>query len=208
MPQHPYTLLLHGGGMQSLVATAMHAELRLAVLFIHDGRPNSEHRHASFEQVAEQYHVAKRHEIVMPHLAASGATLDVTQPVGRSAMADVQILSAAVGVATQLKADRIIWPHQVGAKFAEVARVTESLMLLSQILRLEAGRELPIDTPLLDMNDKQLVEVGHQLSVPWQMSRSCDTPRHDPCGECYGCRRRHDAFRAAGIEDPLFAHSY
>jgi len=208
MPQHPYTLLLNSGGMQSLVATAMHAELRLAILYIHDGRPNGEHRHACSNMQADHYKIARRQEIVMPHLAASGAALDVTQPPSRHAMADVQILSAAVGVAVQLKADRVIWPQQVGGELTRVAGATETVMLLQQMLKLEIGREVPIDTPLIEMTGRQLVEVGHTLDVPWQMARSCDGPRPEPCGECFGCRKRHESFRAAGLEDPLHSHAH
>jgi 7-cyano-7-deazaguanine synthase len=55
--------------------------------------------------------------------------------------------------------------------------------------------------PILDMTDRQLVELGGQMNVPWAMSWSCLHAGDLPCGGCQACIRRAQGFKEAGIAD-------
>ncbi|MBI1371134.1 MAG: hypothetical protein GC162_21090 [Planctomycetes bacterium] len=201
----PWHVILHDGGPASLVALASHAEHpRLLAVYIHDGRANDARAHACFTQQCEHYNIARKLELTLGHLSASNDPNSIEPGVGpRVPLADMQELLAACGLALQLHAERLLWPIQAQVDFDWIARVTETVQLVQQMVRIERDADLVIETPLLEMTDKQLVEIGHQMDVPWQMARSCEGKAATPCGHCAGCNKRHAAFTEAAIEDPL-----
>lgn len=204
------TLVLNGGGMRSLVATAItmqeaqrdrHASAP-TLLFIDDGRPFAAVFRTFSLRQARHFDVAAHHELAIPHLSgrighAEGRD-DARLPLRRA-----QLLLAASGQALQMQADRVIWPIQVGSGFDDIAGVTESVVLMRHLIETEHGRDMPIETPLLEMTDAQLVEVGQQMDVPWMLARSCMVKPDDPCMRCAACTRRASAFGGAQIDDPL-----
>lgn len=66
--------------------------------------------------------------------------------------------------------------------------------------------------PLIEYDKEKVVELGEELGVPWKLTYSCYAgvgfregrgeriPIH--CGVCSNCRRRHLAFKRAGVKDP------
>ena len=55
---------------------------------------------------------------------------------------------------------------------------------------------------LLDLTDRQVMELGMQLDVPWALAWSCDLEGPAPCRVCAGCRRRQEHFAAVRLRDP------
>jgi 7-cyano-7-deazaguanine synthase len=69
-------------------------------------------------------------------------------------------------------------------------------------LSLGLARQITIDAPFMHMHKGDVVRLGYQLGVPFELTLSCMNPRDSlHCGECSKCRERRDAFREAGIED-------
>lgn len=212
-----WRIMLNRGGMRSLVATAMQPQPeRLSLVYVHEGRVSDEVCHAAANEQVEHYDVGRLLELSMPHLVdetgvpprPEGDPADVHAVAHRDPLGAVQLVVAACALAIRSNADRVIWPAQVGEDHDAIARVTETLGLIGDIVRIEHGRDVAIETPLLEMTDRELVEVGHQMSVPWETARTCHAGRGDACGACSGCQRRNAAFAAAGIEDPLhLAHA-
>jgi len=66
-----------------------------------------------------------------------------------------------------------------------------------------AVRPLRIVTPLLRLSKAEIVSLGAQLGVPFEMTWSCYEGGEFPCGECDACVLRAKGFREAGMEDPL-----
>lgn len=64
-------------------------------------------------------------------------------------------------------------------------------------------KRIKIETPLMFMNKKEIVEKGIVLGVPFELTWSCYKQEDVPCRECDSCVRRQRAFRDAGYEDPL-----
>ncbi|MEM2289758.1 MAG: 7-cyano-7-deazaguanine synthase [Candidatus Hadarchaeales archaeon] len=65
--------------------------------------------------------------------------------------------------------------------------------------------------PLIKLDKDGVVRLGQELGVPWKYTYSCYAgagwveagerlPVH--CGTCSNCRRRHLAFKKAGVPDP------
>jgi 7-cyano-7-deazaguanine synthase len=62
---------------------------------------------------------------------------------------------------------------------------------------------LAIETPFRDMHKSEVVVLGRELQVPFELTISCMRPAGGVhCGMCSKCRERHDAFLEAGVSDP------
>ncbi len=192
------TVLLSSGGMRSLVAAATLDRAGLAWLYVHDGRVASLHDRAMFVKQSEHFEAEFRSELKLTHLHRDRAGMEE-----RSPLSTFQLVSGAAAEAVRLGANRLVWPVTAGEDLDLVSRVTESLVLLEHVVKLETGAELAIETPLMDMTPRQVVEVGEQLGVNWRLSRSCRMDQGPACGACAGCARRAEAFAAAHVIDPL-----
>jgi len=61
-----------------------------------------------------------------------------------------------------------------------------------------------IQTPLLHLTKRQIVELGHSLGVDYALTLSCYDPSSDgrACGHCDSCQLRRRGFVEAGVADP------
>ncbi len=56
--------------------------------------------------------------------------------------------------------------------------------------------------PFATMGKHEIVRMGHDLNVPFEMTFSCYRGGAVHCGECATCRARKSAFEMAGVYDP------
>lgn len=66
-----------------------------------------------------------------------------------------------------------------------------------------SNRKVEVIAPLLRLHKAEIVRVGHELDVPFALTRSCYKPQPISCGKCATCVERRQAFDAAGIKDPI-----
>jgi 7-cyano-7-deazaguanine synthase len=61
-----------------------------------------------------------------------------------------------------------------------------------------------IQTPLLNLTKRQIVELGLSLGVDYELTLSCYDPSADgrACGHCDSCQLRRRGFAEAGVADP------
>lgn len=152
-----------------------------------------------------------------------------SDPLGVAPLLGPRVILAAVAQGLEIGADRLIWPVQCDGDFDTMTSVTEQLVLIRHLVSMEtpvptaaspassglqtftdawtpeisAPEAATIETPLLELTDKQLVELGGQLEAPWRLAWSCRMHGDKPCRVCSGCRRRLRAFESAGMIDPL-----
>ena len=205
MPEAP-TVVVNSSGLRSLVATAValsDTEARdVVLLHIRDGRPTAAIRAEHCRRQAEHFQIKRTVEIELPHIE-SDLYVPVDQDGGASPLALPQTLLVALGRAIRLKACRLIWPGQFNADFATIGRATEQVVLIEHLGQLEQQQTPAIEIPLLELKDQQLIELGTQLGVPWELAWACMLAQDRPCMTCQPCRYRHAAFEAAGIADPI-----
>jgi 7-cyano-7-deazaguanine synthase len=64
------------------------------------------------------------------------------------------------------------------------------------------GSAIRVIAPLVRMSKREVVRLGEELGVPWELTFSCYTPVSDRhCGSCESCLQRRSAFEAAGLEE-------
>jgi len=62
---------------------------------------------------------------------------------------------------------------------------------------------IKIETPIINLTKKKIVELGLKLGTPFHLTWSCYRGGAKACGRCDSCRLRLKAFKEAGIEDPI-----
>lgn len=68
----------------------------------------------------------------------------------------------------------------------------------------EGVTRISIRTPLMQLSKADIVRLGRELNVPFELTHSCYDPGPAglPCGECDSCLLRARGFREAGWADP------
>jgi 7-cyano-7-deazaguanine synthase in queuosine biosynthesis len=213
MARH-HAVILVGGGLRSLVATSAvvleEPKPRVTLLYFRDGRSNTAARAAYVKKQAEYFEINRVVEVSLPRLEDGGASGQQGSDVAVVPLLRPQILLTGMAQALAFKADRLIWPVQSGADFTVVSKLTEQVTLAMHLMQLEAftNTKLPVvETPLLDLSDQQLIELGVQMGVPWELGWTCLLRGQEPCRVCDACRRRQAGFDSAGLWDPQINQS-
>jgi 7-cyano-7-deazaguanine synthase len=63
--------------------------------------------------------------------------------------------------------------------------------------------DIRIVAPLIHKTKADIVRLGAELKVPFELSWSCYGSGPAPCNECESCLLRTRGFDGAGIADPL-----
>ena len=68
----------------------------------------------------------------------------------------------------------------------------------------EGATPLRIQTPLLHLSKREIVELGRSLGVDYAITLSCydPSPSGEACGHCDACKLRLKGFAEAGLADP------
>ena len=77
--------------------------------------------------------------------------------------------------------------------------------ILEQALRLGASQPLPfkVHTPFVEKWKTEVIALGLDLGVPYELTHTCYQGRRPACGRCDACAERVAAFRANEVRDPL-----
>jgi 7-cyano-7-deazaguanine synthase len=199
----PKVLILVNGGVRSLVATAValsQAE-KAAVTLLHVSRSQAARaaRLRCVRQQAAHFESCHLVEMMEPELAGS-RSVGPDSPC--TPLANMRLLTAAMVHAAAMEATRIVWPISYNGEFSEITKAMEQTVLIRHLASTELAVVPPVETPMIELTGRQIVELGVQLDVPWLVAWSCDEDGDRACGACAGCKRRSAAFAAAGVEDP------
>ena len=74
---------------------------------------------------------------------------------------------------------------------------------ISDAIYIGSGNELRVVAPFIDKTKAQVVALGTELGVPFELTWSCYEGHDKACGVCGTCRDRIAAFRLNGMEDPI-----
>lgn len=65
-----------------------------------------------------------------------------------------------------------------------------------------SGHQLKVEVPFVNMTKAEVVKMGLDLNVPYELTWSCYEGKDEPCGKCGTCIDRAAAFAANGVSDP------
>lgn len=66
-----------------------------------------------------------------------------------------------------------------------------------------SGKQLSIKAPFVKKSKSDIVKLGVELKVPFELTWSCYEGNEKPCGTCGTCVDREKAFAKNNISDPL-----
>jgi len=200
-------IVLTSGGLRSLVATAVVLSWPepATVSLLHVVEPEAAGDRA-LQHAKQQagYFGNRTLEVIEQPVVSIGAggraqseqSIEMTLHTSRLLM--LALARAAVNSATTM-----IWPASFNGDVSAIARASEQALLARHLASTELASPALIELPLVEFDDRQIVELGAALDVPWELARSCELDGDDACGQCPRCRRRRAAFEAACIDDPL-----
>lgn len=67
----------------------------------------------------------------------------------------------------------------------------------------EEGKKIRLVTPLMFLKKSEIIKFGIKLGVPLENTWSCYKGGEKACGLCSSCQIRLEAFKKAGVEDPI-----
>ena len=199
------TLVLNAGGLRSLLAvsqwrsehrtgaTEAREGPRLTFLFVHDGRDAEARRLEFCRRQAEALSADGLETLHLPHLFATGHEREA-EDVPAGGLTSPQLLLAATALALRTGHRRLLWPAAVDADTRASRRALEQVQLIENVATAEdRGGLVRIDTPLLQLADRELAQLARGLRAPLTLAWTCTHAKPTPCGACRGCHRRINA---------------
>ncbi|WP_071190234.1 7-cyano-7-deazaguanine synthase QueC [Trichormus sp. NMC-1] len=115
-------------------------------------------------------------------------------------------LSFALGYAETIGAQRVY----IGVNALDYSGYPDCrldyIQAMQEVFRLgtKQGREgqpIAIVAPLINLKKTEIIQLGNQLGVPWELTWSCYAGGDVACGVCDSCRLRLAAFAELGLND-------
>lgn len=222
------SLVLSSGGLDSTVALALAvqkagAENVTALSVLYGQKHDRELRSA--RAVAEHYGVRQLHldlcsifqysdssllrasaqdipkESYARQLARTGGAQTVSTYVPfRNGL----FLSAAASVALSLGCQVLYYgahaDDAAGCAYPDCSPAFHAAM--DAAIRSGSGQQLRVEAPFLRLSKAEVVRIGLELGVPFELTWSCYEGGERPCGRCGTCIDRARAFAANGVADP------
>lgn len=194
-------LLMMDGDIQGLVSLAMlnAQEHEVVGLIVDDGRMGMSTADACVARQLQHFGISR----LIHRRGGEGLGGKQGNQLSYGGLSDLMIVLQAMDQAVVSGLSAVAWPVCGHGHFPTAARLTESGLMVHQLVEMWTDQSVVLDMPLLDMTLGQVIEIGQQMAVPWQMTYSCRVHAETPCGQCQWCVRRRDAFLQAGLEDPL-----
>jgi len=208
-------IVLNSGGVNSAVVTAMAAQKYRLVMLHAEGQGLSSPRcRVTYDQQSAHFKPYRDHPMPLPYLStftaaeqpAAGVVSDVRTPsAGVAQMVDlIPLIAGAIKFGMHYRASKIFLGLRVGGQGDDLAKATEYAQIWNELIQLPCGlAEMEIETPLLELEPWQVIDVGFSVNTPFDRTWSCVEEGSEPCWACRGCRSREQAFQQAAKPDPL-----
>ncbi|SNT07211.1 7-cyano-7-deazaguanine synthase [Granulicella rosea] len=142
--------------------------------------------------------------IAVPDAAEDETQIGAEVPVTYVPFRNAHFLSAAVS-----------WAEVIGAKKVLIGAVEQDssgypdcrpayYAAFNELIRQGTKEgDIQVETPLIALRKKEIVELGVEVGAPFHVSWSCYAGEREACGACESCALRLRAFREAGGVDPI-----
>lgn len=215
-------VVLVSGGMDSaLTAAIANLKYNMAFLHVNYGQRTEKRELKAFNNIARYYGVKKKLIVNIGYLKDIGgsALTDKKISVKKADLKkkekeipqtyvpfrNANILSIAVSWAEVLKAHKIfigaVEEDSSGYPDCRKSFFSAYNKMIAQGTK--PGSKIKIETPLINLSKKQIVERSVELESPLHLTWSCYKNENAACGECESCALRLRGFQLAGIKDPV-----
>lgn len=210
------SIILVSGGMDSCVTAALAIKDYLPYfLHVRYGQRTEKSELEAFNKIADHYKVDNRLITNMEHLAKIGGSAltdkklsvpkglsDDAHPITYVPFRNSNLLSIAVSWAETVGAHRIY----IGATEEDSAGYPDCRKsfydAFNRVIREGTqAKNIEIITPVIDKDKSEIVRMGMELNVPFNLTWSCYEREDKACGQCDSCLRRLRAFKKAGVDD-------
>jgi 7-cyano-7-deazaguanine synthase len=114
------------------------------------------------------------------------------------------LVAAAVRYAVHYQAGAVYLGLRIGGAADDLTQATEFGQIWNELIQMPCGQtDMEVIMPILELDPWQVVDVGFQVSAPFDRTWSCVEDASEPCWACRGCRSREAAFVQSGKPDPL-----
>jgi 7-cyano-7-deazaguanine synthase len=216
----PLAVVCLSGGMDSSVTAAIAAQdHELAVLHAGYGQRTQARERACFETLAR--HFGARHALVVDLAGLRGiggsSLTDRAIPVREGEPeADTIPTSYVPFRNAHLLSAGVSWAEVLGARAVFMGAVSqdssgypdcrpEFFAAFQEVVTrgTRPGSGIRVETPVIALSKRQIVERGRALGVPFEHTWSCYQAEDVACGACESCVLRLRGFEQAGVPDPI-----
>ena len=74
---------------------------------------------------------------------------------------------------------------------------------IGQTIELSSGGKVRVMAPFTHLSKAEIVEIGIEEHVPYELTRTCYKNQSIACGKCGSCNERLEAFEINNIKDPI-----
>ena len=111
-------------------------------------------------------------------------------------------LSLAISYAVAQKADSVAYACHAGDSAIFPDCRPEFVQAMDVASRLCDDKEVSIVSPFASMSKADIVQLGSDLGVPFELTWTCYKGQEKHCGKCGACVERMESFKLAGVSDP------
>src|SRR5271169_3731984 len=216
-------VVLLSGGMDSCVCAALAArDYHTAALHISYGQRTEDRERQSFLAICDRLNIHDKLVVRNQALRAIGGSALTDENI---AVPTADGISHAIGHEVPVTyvpfrnahflAVAVSWAEVLGAEKIYIGAVEQDSSgypdcrpayydAFNQVVK--AGTKegtIEIVTPLIGMRKSEIVRLGLELDVPFDLTWSCYSRQDQACGVCDSCVLRLRAFAAAGARDPI-----
>jgi 7-cyano-7-deazaguanine synthase len=111
-------------------------------------------------------------------------------------------LSVAIAYAISVEADTVFYGAQGSDRPFYLDCRKEFYKEFEKTARVGTGRKIHVEAPFNNLAKSEVIKLGFQLGVPFNLTWSCYLNNEKHCGKCESCINRKTAFKDAKYPDP------
>jgi len=214
-------VVLMSGGMDSAVTTAIAISLgyKVAGLHITYHQRTQQRELKAFNDLCDFFKIDRRLVVPIDYLKTIGgsALTDTNVEIEKAAFKRKEIPQTYVPFRNgNMLSIATSWAEVLGASAIFIGAVESDssgypdcrqdfFYAFEKAINLgtKPTTNIQIQTPLINLTKRDIVVLGRNFGVPFELTWSCYRETEVACGKCDSCALRLRGFQQAGLEDPI-----